>query len=490
MNYKLKILAIILFITQIKIATAQVGIDNPNPDSTSVLDMKSTSKGLLIPRMTTAERTAIISPANALMVFDTDLKAFCFYDGVAAKWYIMNNWMAEDNSTTYVPGTKKVGIGISLPDEMLHVSSSAAGEGAHIGNTYLGNWDGSANYASFIHNSLKTAISSYALLQSNTGLTLLNAASGQSIRFRINNTDHMLLRSDGSLLQYRNAYLATGSTNILGIGATSTYRTAPTFGAEVRGNFQVASRSTGIPPSLYIGNGYIRNQSSSVLGGAYALGAAERIELFSGGSYANLATASHYINFFIGSKESGKTAESAMSLWGYNFSTYKTQAVIPGCVSVGQFGDFASISPSSRLLVFGGAWKNTGGSCWSVPSDRRTKKNIIPFIDGLDKLRQIVPVSYEYNGLANTVDGEKSIGVIAQEIEKVIPWAVTKQKGKLNPKDTVETEIYGFNANGIDFLLINAVKELDNKNNEFIKIIKEQQQLIIDLTQRIESLEQ
>jgi hypothetical protein len=49
-----------------------VGIGTTNPDITAVLDMTSTTKGVLIPRLTTTERNAIAAPAEGLMVFCTD----------------------------------------------------------------------------------------------------------------------------------------------------------------------------------------------------------------------------------------------------------------------------------------------------------------------------------------------------------------------------------------------------------------------------------
>lgn len=65
---------------------AQVGIGTVNPDASSVLDVSSTTQGLLTPRMTTAQRTAIVSPANGLMVYDTDLHAFNYYDSSNSSW--------------------------------------------------------------------------------------------------------------------------------------------------------------------------------------------------------------------------------------------------------------------------------------------------------------------------------------------------------------------------------------------------------------------
>ncbi|MDQ2769447.1 MAG: hypothetical protein M3Y54_02975, partial [Bacteroidota bacterium] len=65
-------------------AHAQVGINTPTPNASSVLDLVSTSKGLLVPRMTTAQRTAIASPATGLLVYQTNgTTGFYVYDGSA-----------------------------------------------------------------------------------------------------------------------------------------------------------------------------------------------------------------------------------------------------------------------------------------------------------------------------------------------------------------------------------------------------------------------
>lgn len=64
---------------------AQVGIGTTNPDNSSILDVESDEKGILIPRMTALERIGITSPAEGLMVYQTDdVKGFYFYDG--ASW--------------------------------------------------------------------------------------------------------------------------------------------------------------------------------------------------------------------------------------------------------------------------------------------------------------------------------------------------------------------------------------------------------------------
>ena len=49
-----------------------LGLNNITPDASSILDMTATDRGVLIPRMTTAERNAIASPANGLQIINTD----------------------------------------------------------------------------------------------------------------------------------------------------------------------------------------------------------------------------------------------------------------------------------------------------------------------------------------------------------------------------------------------------------------------------------
>jgi hypothetical protein len=58
---------------------AQVGIGTPLPDSTAMLDVKSTTKGFLPPRMTTSQRNTIITPAEGLQIFNTTTNCLEFY---------------------------------------------------------------------------------------------------------------------------------------------------------------------------------------------------------------------------------------------------------------------------------------------------------------------------------------------------------------------------------------------------------------------------
>jgi photosystem II stability/assembly factor-like uncharacterized protein len=101
-----------LFFTQAK---AQVAINNSlaAPHSSSMLDITSTTRGLLIPRMTQDQRTGIGSPATGLMVYQTDQQAgFWFFDG--AQWAKIGGgtsttaWNISGNSGT-LAGTNFIG---------------------------------------------------------------------------------------------------------------------------------------------------------------------------------------------------------------------------------------------------------------------------------------------------------------------------------------------------------------------------------------------
>lgn len=74
----------IIFITAIPgsvFAQAGLNTDGSLPDQSSMLDLKSTEMGFLPPRMTTAQRNAIASPAEGLVIYNTDNKAVELFNG-------------------------------------------------------------------------------------------------------------------------------------------------------------------------------------------------------------------------------------------------------------------------------------------------------------------------------------------------------------------------------------------------------------------------
>ncbi|WP_246516210.1 hypothetical protein [Aequorivita echinoideorum] len=91
------LLFILLITSQI---FSQVGIGNTNPNPTAALDITSTTQGMLAPRMTTAQRNAITTPANSLLVYDTTAESFFYYDSTPAPgaWVRLNSGANQRNN--------------------------------------------------------------------------------------------------------------------------------------------------------------------------------------------------------------------------------------------------------------------------------------------------------------------------------------------------------------------------------------------------------
>lgn len=105
------------------------------------------------------------------------------------------------------------------------------------------------------------------------------------------------------------------------------------------------------------------------------------------------------------------------------------------------------------LSVDGVAGK-TGGGSWSGISDKRLKKDISPYADGLSSILKIKPVTYHYNELSGFDTETEYVGVIAQELQEIAPYMV----GSTEFKDS-GTEYLNVDNSAMTYMLINAVKE-------------------------------
>lgn len=133
--------SLIIIYSSIAFAQNSVGIGTTSPNTSAALDISSTTKGLLIPRMTTAQRNAIVSPAAGLMVFDSNTNSF---------WYYSNNVWSNfsgsgslslpylGNANTNNAGFKIINQGYGAGIE--GTSSSDYGIGTAAGSTGVGGW--------------------------------------------------------------------------------------------------------------------------------------------------------------------------------------------------------------------------------------------------------------------------------------------------------------------------------------------------------------
>ena len=113
---KLKIIAaaiISVFCSSNTIHAQSMGISNAaiTPDPSSILEMITIDKGILIPRMITAERDGITSPANGLMIYNTETNQYNFYNGSAWVFWGSTAYLsATSGETAYTSSTADVVI--------------------------------------------------------------------------------------------------------------------------------------------------------------------------------------------------------------------------------------------------------------------------------------------------------------------------------------------------------------------------------------------
>lgn len=74
-------IAVMLLAQTCLLAQVAINTDATTPNASAMLDIKSNSRGLLVPRLTSAQRTAIATPADGLWAYDTDTKSFWYFKG-------------------------------------------------------------------------------------------------------------------------------------------------------------------------------------------------------------------------------------------------------------------------------------------------------------------------------------------------------------------------------------------------------------------------
>lgn len=179
---KIKFSFVIAFLISATTIAQNVGINatGATPNASAMLDIVSTSGGLLVPRMTNAQKNAIGTPADGLLVYQTDAGTmgigFYYYSSAVSAWLpFLSGWALLGNSGTNDPATPatygtsaftatenwlgttdandltfgtnsiermrikqttgNVGIGIAAPTSLLHVNGITGNtEGTTIGS--------------------------------------------------------------------------------------------------------------------------------------------------------------------------------------------------------------------------------------------------------------------------------------------------------------------------------------------------------------------
>ncbi len=207
--------------------SAQVGVntDGSSPDASAMLDVKSTSKGVLIPRMTKAQRTAIAGPATGLMVYQTnETTGFYYYNGSTWQWlgsgitgsgtngqvafWTGASSLSGNNSLFWDNVNSRLGIGTSSPVQQLeltgnlamHATTPTSGIIYASGLTYLHNFGSSNNFLGKLCGNLTLTNAAF------------NSAVGDSALISITTGDKNLAFGQGALKS------VTSSTGNIAIG--------------------------------------------------------------------------------------------------------------------------------------------------------------------------------------------------------------------------------------------------------------------------------
>ena len=266
------------------VQSGSVGIGTYTPNSSALLDLTSTDKGMLVPRMTTAQRTAIASPATGLLVYDNDTNAFWFYNGTA--WAAIggggvSTLIADADNDTKVQVEKSPDEDIIRFDlagtENMVLRKNAGGSPRlelpnPLHNTFIGVDAGSATttgnrniaigvQALYSNTSGKdNTANGYQALYSNTS-GFYNTANGHQAL--ANNNDGILNTATGSLSLWSNTsgdYNTASGYNALFSNTTGSKNTALGYNANVTANNLTNATAIGY-------NAKVGASNSLVLGG-------------------------------------------------------------------------------------------------------------------------------------------------------------------------------------------------------------------------------
>ena len=224
------IFAAILLCVSLQLA-AQVAIntDLSAPDNSAMLDVKSTTKGMLVPRMTLSQRNAIASPASGLMIFQTDNMPGIYVNtgsAISPSWTLSgngNSWALSGNSGTL--NSNFIGTTDNAPFN-IRVNNQKAGSIDHfLQNAFFGYMAGNSTTGGG-----NTAMGDHTLYFNNTGFD--NTAVGYAALY------HNTVGNDNTATGYQSLWnTTTGSYNAaIGSGAlfmnsTGSHNTACGFQA-------------------------------------------------------------------------------------------------------------------------------------------------------------------------------------------------------------------------------------------------------------------
>ena len=523
-------------------STGSAGIGTTSPDISSLLEIKSTTKGFLISRMTKTQRDAITSPATGLMIYQTNsTPGFYYYDGSAWKAVSakganasLSNLLNTAVNANLKPGTNNV-FDIGKSDSAwknLYLSGAIFVAGKQTvasvsdanDNTLIGTGAG-ANISTGIEN---IAIGNSALNQVQTtsgniaigkGALFLNTASYNTVmgdQAMVNNTigyqscafGYQSLYSNqtgfnnsafGFRALYSNSGIGLNGVSNSAFGNLSLYSNATGSFNAAFGNISLTANSSGSSNSAFGNNSIAANTTGNLNAGfgSNALGSNTTGSWNTAiGASALFSNTAQDKNTAVG-WSAGDGFQSAASTY-LGFNAHAT-TVVNGSMAL---GINAVVTASNQVRVGTSAITSIGGFVnWSNISDGRVKKNIKQNVPGLLFINQLKPVTYNLNvdaidNILQTRDIKDASGKALQS--SVEELAARKEKEQIVYTGFVAQDVekaakqIGYDFSGVD--VAKNDKDLYGlRYSEFVvPLVKAVQELSTqndELKQRIEKLE-
>ena len=220
---------IALFLNLFGSANAQIGIGTASPDGSALLDLTSTTKGFLLPRMTTTDQLALVNPAIGLTIFNTttsqiETNVGTTIGGVLWKGPNVGFTAPEGTNTTAFATTNFVLLNtnhfnsITSNNEVTTISASDMVIPDMIlsppAGTYLVSFNSEyTNLPTTIPSTTTTTLSPYS---SEQGVIDLNAAYLQIMAVPVTNTTHTITFGSGETL-LAGVYTTAAALSIAGV---------------------------------------------------------------------------------------------------------------------------------------------------------------------------------------------------------------------------------------------------------------------------------
>lgn len=215
--------SLLLIAVPVRSQSVAINTDGSTAHASAMLEIKSSTKGLLIPRLTKTERNAIGSPATGLMIFQTgpDSIGFHYYNGSSWSWITSssngNDWKLTGNSGTDT-SVNFIGTTDNMPLRF-KISNLFAGQ-ISGSNTNLGSSSGKSITSGFYN----TGIGVNSMYYLSTGNN--NTAVGKEALLLLTAGSYNVALGAQALFSTTGSYNTGVGYEALRLATTSNYNTA------------------------------------------------------------------------------------------------------------------------------------------------------------------------------------------------------------------------------------------------------------------------